>query len=56
MERKILTEEEVLRQIDKVTIADILRVAKAVLVNSKLNLAVIGPFKDEAKFQKLLKI
>ena len=56
LERKILTEEEVLRQIDKVTIADILRVAKAVLVNSKLNLAVIGPFKDEAKFQKLLKI
>jgi predicted Zn-dependent peptidase len=56
LERKILTEEEVLRQIDKVTAEDILRVAKDIMVNNKLNLAVIGPFKEEARFSKLLKI
>lgn len=56
LEGKVLTEEEVLGAIDKVTATDIARVAKDLLVNSKLNLAVIGPFKEEERFRKLLKI
>jgi len=44
--------------IDKVTVADIHKVAQDIFKNEKLNLAVIGPVeeKDKEKLQKLLKI
>jgi len=35
---------------------DVLRVAKNLFVESQLNLATIGPFKEEARFKKLLKL
>ena len=52
--RKIMTLEEFFAKIDKVTVNDILRVAKDVFKPEKLNLAVIGPQKDGKKIAKLL--
>jgi len=56
LEKKILTPEEIFAKIDKVAAEDILKVAKDIFQPKKLNLALIGPFKDKAKFQKLLKL
>jgi len=53
---EILTLEEKLGKINKVTVDDIQRVAKDIFKPEKLNLALIGPFKDKNKFNKLLKI
>jgi len=56
MEGKILTMEEIFRKIDKVTSGDIMRVAKDIFKEEKLNLAIIGPYKGKEKeFKKLLK-
>jgi len=55
LEKKILTPEEIFKKIDRVSLNDILKVAKDIFQPQKLNLALIGPFKDKAKFQKLLK-
>ncbi len=57
MNQKLLTPEEKLKMIDKVTVNDIKNVAEDIFVNAKLNLSVIGPFeeKDKQKFEDLLK-
>jgi predicted Zn-dependent peptidase len=46
--------EEVLSGIDAVTAEDVQRVAQEVIGSNGLNLALIGPFDDEERFQKLL--
>ena len=56
LEEKILTQKEVAEKIDKVSVNDILRVAADIFRPEKLNLALIGPFKNGAKFKKLLKL
>ena len=53
-EKRILTLKEVFKQIDKVSANDILKVSKDIFRPEKLNLALIGPFKDKRKFEKLL--
>ena len=53
---KILAPEEKIAKINAITIKDLQRTAKEIFQPSKLNLAVIGPFKDKKKFNKLLKI
>ncbi|MBI2038486.1 MAG: insulinase family protein [Candidatus Nealsonbacteria bacterium] len=55
LERKILTPKELFKRIDKVSQNDILKVAKDIFRPERLNLALIGPFGDKAKFEKLLK-
>ena len=55
-EDKVLTPEEELVKIKKVTLEEVHQVAKEVFDNKKLNLAVIGPFKDEEPFKKILNI
>ena len=55
LEKKIITPKELFKKIDKVSQNDILKVAKDIFRPEKLNLALIGPFKDKAKFAKLLK-
>jgi predicted Zn-dependent peptidase len=55
LEKKILTPKEIFRKIDKVSREDILKVAKEIFRPEKLNLALIGPFKDKNRFQRLLK-
>lgn len=54
--KKIMTLPEIFKNIDKVKESDILRVAKDVFQNKKLDLAVIGPHKDGKKLEKILKI
>jgi len=56
LERKILTPKELFKEIDKVSQNDILKVAKDIFRPEKLNLALIGPFEDKARFKKILKI
>lgn len=67
LEKKIRTPEQVIKNIEKVTIEDIEKVAKKYIQNSNLNLAVIGNFpatagsrngrgKSGQDFQKLLKL
>lgn len=56
LENKILTLEQKFAKIEAVTANDIQRVARDIFRPEKLNLALIGPFKDKRKFEKLLKI
>jgi len=56
LENRILTLEQIFAKIEAVTAEDIQRVAKDIFRPEKLNLALIGPFKDKRKFEKLLKI
>ncbi|MBU4285145.1 insulinase family protein [Patescibacteria group bacterium] len=56
MENKILTLDEIFAKIEAVTADDIQRVARDIFKQEKLNLALIGPFKDKAKFERLLKL
>lgn len=56
LEKEILTPEEVFEKIDKVTADDILNLAKEIFRPNKLNLVLIGPFKDKKRFEKILKI
>lgn len=54
--KKVLTPEEELDKIKRVTLEQVHQVAKEVCENGKMNFAVIGPFKDEDKFKKILKL
>lgn len=56
LRREILNLEDIFAKIDKVTVKDIQRVAKDVFNNEKLNLAIIGPFKNKEIFFDILKI
>jgi len=51
---KILTPEEKFAKIEAVTVDDIFKVANDIFRPEKLNLALIGPFKNKEKFKKLL--
>lgn len=55
LKNEILTVEEIFKKIDKVKAIDIMRVAKDIFKDEKLNLAVIGPFENKEQFKKLLK-
>lgn len=54
LENQVRTQEEILKEIDQVTSQDILKVARDIFVPKNLHLAVIGPFKDKGKFDKIL--
>jgi len=56
LQNKILTPDEIYAKINKVSVNDILKVSKDIFKPEKLNLALIGPFEDKDKFQKLLKL
>jgi len=56
LENKTLSPEEIYAKINKVSVNDILKVSKDIFQPQKLNLALIGPFKNKAKFQKILKL
>lgn len=51
----IKTPVELFKEIEKVTPKQLQRIAKKIFRDQTLNLAVIGPYKDEEKFQKLLR-
>jgi len=56
LKKEILTPEQVFAKIDAVTSSDLSRVARDIFQPAKLNLALIGPFKEKGKFEKLMKI
>jgi len=51
---RILTLEEKFAKIEAVTVDDIYEVANDIFKPEKLNLALIGPFRDKDRFRKLL--
>lgn len=53
--RKIYEPKGYLAKLNKLTAKDLQLVAKKYLSADKLNLAIIGPYKDEQKFKQLLK-
>jgi predicted Zn-dependent peptidase len=52
---KMETPKEVIDKIDKVTVEEIYAVAKKFFRPERLSLAIIGPYKDQERFEKLLK-
>ena len=54
LENRAAEPEEILREIDEVTVEDVQRVAADVIGGNGLNLALIGPFDDAERFEKLL--
>ena len=56
LEKTILTPEEICDKIDEVKAQDLQEVARDIFQPKNLNLALIGPFKDEDKFKKILKL
>lgn len=52
----ILTPNEICEEIEKVTEKELKMVAKEIFRPEKLNLVVVGPFKNKAFFEKILKI
>jgi predicted Zn-dependent peptidase len=55
LKRELKSAEEKAKEIRKVTAKQIQTLAKQIFKNEKLNLALIGPFKDKEKFLKILK-
>ena len=55
LKKEIKSREEKENEIRKVTAIQIQKLANDIFKNEKLNLALIGPFKDKAKFSKILK-
>ncbi len=51
---KIDSPQQEIEKIKKVTVSDIKEIAKKIFVDEKLNLAIIGPYKDKERFEKLL--
>lgn len=55
LEEDIKTPQDIMKEIDSVTLSDVTRVANDIFKHDTLNLAVIGPYKEEERFRKLLK-
>jgi len=55
LKKEIKSAEEKAKEIRKVTASQIQSLARDIFQNNKLNLALIGPFKEKAKFVKILK-
>lgn len=51
----VQTPDEIMAEIDKVTMDDIHRVAKDVLKPEEMRMALIGPYDDETRFEAMLK-
>lgn len=56
LEKKVKTPEEIMEEIDRVSRDDIVRIAGDIFKNSGLNLAVIGPFEEKSRFEKIVRL
>ena len=56
LRKEILTPEQIFSKIKAVSAADLQRVARDIFQPAQLNLALIGPFKEKERFEKLLRI
>lgn len=55
MKKELKTLEEKIKEINKVTVNDIQKMAKIIFKTKNLNLAIIGPFKENKEFLSILK-
>jgi len=56
LEEKIRTPEEIIQGIERVSCSDIARVSQKIFLPKNLNLAIIGPYKSENQFAKILNL
>ena len=56
LQGEVRTADEVVENLSRVTIADVKRVTSEIIAEDRLNLAVVGPYRSEAPFQRLLKL
>lgn len=56
LKKEILKPEEVIKKIQNVTAEDVLEIAQDIFRPEKLNLAIIGPVKDNRRFANLLRL
>lgn len=56
MKKHVELPEEIISRIQKVTAEDVRKLAQDIFVDSGLNLAVVGRFKDEEVFRKYLRV
>ncbi|KKS97665.1 MAG: peptidase M16 domain-containing protein [Candidatus Gottesmanbacteria bacterium GW2011_GWA2_43_14] len=56
LEDKVRTPEEIMKNVDKVTAEEVMETARNIFKEQTLNLAIIGPYKEEERFKKLLKL
>ena len=56
LQNRVLTVENVLAEVDRVTLADIQRVANDLLVTEKLSMAVVGPYRSDKAFLRRFQI
>ena len=54
MRKEMLTVDEVVERIDSITTDDLHQMAKELIVPEHMNMAVVGPFRSPAKFERLL--
>lgn len=55
LKREIVMPDEYMQRIDNVTIKEVEEVAREIFNEKRMNLAIIGPYKEEEKFKKLLR-
>jgi len=55
LEGEIRTPREIVRRLEKVSLADLRRISQKIFVNQRLNLALIGPYKEEERFREILR-
>lgn len=55
LDKEMKTPQQVIKELKSVNAKDIQSVAKKIMKPDRLNLALIGPFKDKGKFEKLLR-
>ncbi len=56
LDQEVLTVDQVIAKIDAVTVNDVQQVAQRIFATENLNLAVVGPFKQERPFQASLRL
>jgi predicted Zn-dependent peptidase len=54
LEGRAVEPDDVLAELDRVTVEDVQRVARDVVAEGGLNLALIGPFEDADRFERLI--
>ncbi|MFH1207003.1 MAG: pitrilysin family protein [Patescibacteria group bacterium] len=56
LRKRIISPAEQMKRLEKVTVADISKVARELLRSDRANLALIGPYQDAGEFSPLLKL
>jgi predicted Zn-dependent peptidase len=56
LKEKIKTPKEIEKEIEKITLEDLSKVAKEIITNKKLNMAIVGKYKDISRFKNILKV